>query len=329
MFLLTTAGCLLVGVEHSFADSMDPSLSRLRRPPGEGGCPLDPGIVCPDDEAFERLISDLGVALSPAVDRGAASLGLRGFSIGLSFALTPISADRHWAYGTEGPSGAAGNNNPTPDGALLWNRLVVRKGLPFGLEIGGSLGHGLNTSLWLLGAEVRAALFEGYRSGLGALPDVAVRGVFQTVVGSRDVSLHTLTFDVTLSKPYVVAGRHTLTPLIALQALYATAETEPIDLTPAVSAWDRCAPLTMSDEPDLPCSDSARDLENTARFASLDQTRIRLFMGLEEQYSIVTAALTFGLDLTVPSRQADTSQDMLDSDLPRAVTLHFALGLRY
>ena len=161
---------------------MDLELSRLRLPPGKGGCPAS-GPFCTNDEAFERLVSDLSVGVAPAVDGGAASLGLRGFSLELSMAFTPISG-RHWVTGSAGPDPARHAFNPSPDGTLAWNRLEVRKGLPFGLELGGIVGHGIDTSLWLLAVELRAALFEGYRSGLGALPDVAVRGVFQSLLGS-------------------------------------------------------------------------------------------------------------------------------------------------
>lgn len=320
--------------ERSLAESMDPELSRLRLPPGKGGCP-GAGGFCPNNEAFERIVSDLAVSMAPAVGGGAASLGVRGFSLRLSSSVTPISG-RHWVLGSAGPSAASDTFNPSPDGALTWNRIELHKGLPFGLEVGGSFGHGLDTSLWGLSAELRVALFEGFRSGLGALPDVAVRGAYQWMLGSREMSLRTIAFDVTLSKPYVVGGRHQLTPLIAMQALFANAKTQPIDLTPDISAFDDCAPQlgtaeTPEIEPGHACSTSqgASDLENTVRFATVDQTRIRLFFGLEERYGPFSGAVTFGFDLVVPERTADTTGDGIDDPLARSVTLHFALGLRY
>jgi hypothetical protein len=331
---------MLCAPERSLADGMDPELSRLRLPPGKGGCPAS-GPFCPNDEAFERLVSDLGVGVAPAVDGGAASLGLRGFSLELSLSFTPISG-RHWIQGSAGPDAATHAFNPSPNGMLTWNRLEVRKGLPFGLEVGGVLGHGLDTSLWLLAGEVRASLFEGYRTGLGALPDVAVRAVFQSLLGSPQLALHTWSFDVTLSKPYVVGGRHRLTPLLALQALIVSAHTQSIDLTPDESAWDACGqppPAPTSDDPDevpvLPAgatcasTSAAQDLQNTRRFADVNQTRIRVFAGIEERYGPFSSALSLGLDLTVPQRHADTTGDGVDSDLRRALTLHFVLGVRY
>ena len=122
---------------RSLAGDMDPALSRLRVPPGEGGCP-DAGAFCPNDEAFERLVADLSVGIAPPVSGGAATLGLRGFSVHLSLSLTPISG-QHWISGTEGPDAAASGHNPAPGGTLTWNRLEVRKGLPFGFEAGDDL----------------------------------------------------------------------------------------------------------------------------------------------------------------------------------------------
>src|SRR5690606_311019 len=139
-------------------------------------------------------------------------------------------------------------------------------------------------------------------SGLGALPDVAVRGVLQSLLGARDLSLGTLSFDVTLSKPYVVAGVHRLTPLVGLQALFANARSGPVDLTAGVSAWDDCAPRADMPHPaGFECtgaSGPSSDRDNTLRFPELDQTRVRLFIGLEEHYRWLMGALTLGLDLT-------------------------------
>ena len=105
---------------------------------------------------------------------------------------------------------------------------------------------------------------------------------------------------------------------------------------PAESAWDSCAqPAPSADDPALPAgvdcasSTAAQDLQNTQRFADVHQTRIRAFAGVEERYGPFSTALSLGLDLTVPQRHADTTSDGIDSDLRRAVTLHFVVGVRY
>jgi hypothetical protein len=121
-----------------------------------------------------------------------------------------------------------------------------------------------------------------------------------------------------------------------MQALFANAKTQPIDLTPDVSAFDDCAPQltsgeTRAIEPGRACSSTGttRDFDNTLRFANVHQTRIRLFLGLEERYGAFSGAATLGFDLVVPERTADTTDDGTDDPLARALTLHFALGLRY
>lgn len=306
---------------------MDLALSRLGVPAGQAGCPTD-GPTCPNDESFERLVSDLAVGVAPPISGGAASLGARGFGLSLSAAWTPIQGE-HWSLGTAGPDPARTPSNPAVDGVLMWNRLEARKGLPLGLELGGAVGHGLHTSLWLLSAQLRAVLFEGFRSGLGALPDVALRGVVQQLLGSSQLSLRTYAVDVTLSKPYVIATRHRLTPLVAIQALFVDARSQPLDLTPGTSDWDACEPGVGSE---LRCRapDSESDALESVRFDSVEQTRVRMFLGVEEQYAWLRCALTFGLDLTVPSMQAeDSAADVARGGLARAFTLHLAAGLRY
>ncbi|HEY2734066.1 MAG TPA: hypothetical protein VGI70_08775, partial [Polyangiales bacterium] len=192
---------------RAWAGDMDPALARLSFAPGRGPCPAG-GAPCPDNQAFELLASELAVALAPVVDGGAASDGVRGFYLGISTTATPIRADqRYWVRGSRGTDPTDSENHGV-DSMLAWNRVDVRKGLPFGFEVGSSLGYGADTSLWVLSAELRLVLFEGFRTGLGALPDVALRGVTQAMFGSSELSVQTRTLDVTVSKPFVIAQRH-------------------------------------------------------------------------------------------------------------------------
>ena len=71
---------------------MDLALSRFRTPicPGE---PRSPIQWCPDQEQFERLVSEMAVALSPPMTTPAHSLGPRGFQIGFSSTITTIDAE--------------------------------------------------------------------------------------------------------------------------------------------------------------------------------------------------------------------------------------------
>jgi hypothetical protein len=236
------------------------------------------------------------------------------------------SQQRYWARGTRGADPSAEQNNSV-DSLLSFHRLDVRKGLPFGFEVGSSVGVGLNTSLWVIAAELKLALFEGYRSGLGALPEVALRAVTQAVVGSPQLSLQTQALDITLSKPLVVHQEHTLTPLMALQLLFLRARSSAVDLTPRESAWSSCQPggAVLACESEL----GARELANTASFRDVSRTRVRMFLGAEERYRLLSIALTLGFDLITPPVPQEAMGESLPPTLLRQFSLQLAGGLRY
>jgi hypothetical protein len=310
------------------AGDMDPELTRLSQAAGSGSCP-EGGLasVCPDNASFELLAMELAGALAPTVRTGAATGGMRSFYLGLSSAVSTIrSQQRYWARGTRGADPSAPQNDSV-DGMLSFHRLDVRKGLPFGFEVGSSVGFGMNTSLWVIAAELKLALFEGFRSGLGALPDVALRAVAQAVVGSPQLLLQTQALDITLSKPLVVRQEHTLTPLLALQLLFLQAHSGAVDLTPQQSAWASCQPSGI--EPMCSSMQAARELANTASFRDVSRTRVRMFLGAEERYRLLSIALTLGFDLITPPVPQEAAGDSLPPSLLRQFSLQLAGGLRY
>jgi hypothetical protein len=314
---------------------MDPTLARFGFAAGNAGCPegvSGSASVCPDDESFEHLAAELAGGIAPTVGAGAASAGARGFYVGLSTTTTTLrSSQRYWSRGTVG--GDPGQEyNQHVDPFLVWNRLQVRKGLPFGFELGSSLGFGLHTSLWVLSAELKVALFEGFRSGLGALPDVSLRGVTQALIGSSEVTLRENAFDVTLSKPFVLAQQYVVTPLLALQLLLVSAKSSVIDLTPGTNAFSACAPASgQNNGVELSCTDArgSSELANNRSFHNVRQTRIRMVLGVEQQYQLLSVALTAGFDLTTPGLAHETPGDQLPRDLLRQFSLHLAAGVRY
>jgi hypothetical protein len=335
--LLAVAGalCAYAWPCVAFAGDMDLSLSRLRFTSRDGICTgVDPETgFCPDNEGFQRLASELAVAVSPNITSGAATVGPAGFYIGVSTTLTPIDAERrYWQRGTRGTSSAVETSNTAPAGAQVWNRLEVRKGLPFGFEVGAALGQGWDSSMWVFGGQLRWALLEGFHSGLGGFPDVAVRGVLQTSLGSSQLSLQTHAIDLTLSKPFVVAQRFRLTPLLGAQALFVRAQSGRVDLTPDVDAWTVCAPMPPAgDESELICSAESMgsDFENDVVFATLSHTRVRMFLGAEAQTGIVSTGLSFGFDLSTPALDVNQADDGENGGLTRQISFQLSVGLRY
>ncbi|MET0386959.1 MAG: hypothetical protein ABW321_13420 [Polyangiales bacterium] len=319
--------------QRASAGDMDPSLSRLVHAAGDEGCPeTGEATLCPDHGAFEHLVSELAGGLAPPIAAGAATDGARGFYVGLSSTATTLRGDsRYWARGTRGDDPAQRENADVAK-LLVWNRLDVRKGLPFGLEVGSSVGFGAETSLWVVSGQLKLALFEGFRSGLGALPDVAIRVVTQHVIGAADLSLQTYATDLTVSKPFVLLQEHVLTPLLALQLLFLSAKSGVVDLTPASDAFAACAPERGAPNGlDLQCTGGSGrvELAENVRFRSVSHTRARLVVGAEERFRLLSIALTLGFDLTAPGLHADTPSGELPSQLLRQFSLHVAGGLRY
>ena len=224
------------------ADDMDLALSRLRIVPLDAACggqAGNPSRFCPDQELFERLVSELSVAMAPPVIAPARTIGPRGFQIALSTVLTSIEAGQlYWQRGTEGATPAEPTNGETSalnddvQSLQMWNYLQARKGLPFGFELGLLLGQGLHTSMWTLGGALKWALFEGFRTGLGQLPDVALQAALNRSVGSSQATVQLFTMDLVVSKSLVIEHTVAVAPLLGLQWLVADVESDVVDLTP-------------------------------------------------------------------------------------------------
>ncbi len=313
------------------ASGMDLALSRLHLAHDTPGCSLpasSAAIYCADNDAFERLISQLAVTVAPMAERGAATLGPRGFALSLSSTGTGIAADRfYWVYGTRG-SGGSSDHNAAPETMPVWNRIEMRKGLPFGLEIGSSLGQGISTSMWLFSGELKWALFEGFHSGLGQLPDLAVRGVLQTMLGAGQLSLQTHAIDVTLSKPFVVAQRYRLTPFAALGLLFVRADTGRVDLAADGGVFNKCAPPAGGGTTECSTGSSAA-VANTVVFNPISQNRYRVFFGLEGRVGFFTFGASGGFDLIPPTIEAKPVAGRTAAAMPRQFSFLLSLGLRY
>ena len=134
------------------ADEMDLALSRLRwhrrTAPSAGRAGA---VYCGDQELFERLVSELAVAMAPPVIGPARTVGARAFQLTFGTTVTSIEGgESYWRRGTEGSHGIESDDddpetpvtsraifgvNESPQAALVWNRVQVRKGLPFGFEV--------------------------------------------------------------------------------------------------------------------------------------------------------------------------------------------------
>lgn len=286
------------------ADAMELALSRLRVAAGEPGCERASGTDhCPDNELFERLVAELAVAVAPPVTTPAHGIGVERFFVGLDSTLTSIESDSdHWKLGTEG-DGALDGRNASPAPVLAWNRVEVRKGLPLGFEVGSAFGQEIGSSLWSVGGQLRWTPFEGFTSGWGQLPDVAVRGAVATALGSDELGLTVWALDVVCSKPFLLAPGWRAAPLLALQVLQIEAESDVVSLDPGV--------------------DAAPSYE---RFDDVSHWRSRMVVGGQARWAELALALSLGFDLDTPALAAAPTRASSGQPLARQLALSLSLG---
>lgn len=308
-------GCLVVflGAAPADAQDMNLALSRLRVPAVEGtACSpqFGGGLVrryCPDEDAYRRVMSDFAGALIPPILTPAGTRGVRGIYLGFETWITGIDhAGEHWHRAVEGDGR---DEDPTRsrfvDSALAWGRLNVRKGLPFGFELGTSLGYLANTSYFTLGAELRWALFEGFRDGIGWIPDLAVRGAVQTLVGEGELNVTVPSVDLTLSEPFVIASTVELVPWVSGQVSFPFVDSELVDLTPSDGAFSP--------------SGADPELNQNVVFPSMRSTRVRFGGGLQVRYEWLTLLGSFMFDVLAPHEG--------DSSIPREVSRQWTASI--
>jgi hypothetical protein len=354
---LGMGAAILTRAPAARADDMDVTLARLRVP-AVSGTDCSPTTAdgprgwCPDNGAWTRIMSQLGASMAPPILAPARTVGPGGFHIGFDTWVTGIDADeRYWQLGTEGDAAGA-TERCGPDGvvgcnrfvnqALTWSRLRVRKGFPFGFELGASIGHAFSTEYWTWGAGLSWALFEGFRTGAWAyVPDVAVRAQVQTLTGASQFNLTVPSLELVVSKPIVAGGVATLTPFASGQMVWILADSEVVDLSPGRSAVSECRPLTPAevarrnemnlDDPNrstVICAGDPSDFNNSAVFDDVRALRARLAFGLEFRYQLFTLSGSFLFDVSPPG-QVDGDASFEDApSLPRQWTVAFGVGLQ-
>lgn len=217
--------CVLAFAGAARANPMDLTLSRLY---DAGRCTREAlgqpnaSSICADQDAFRELSREFGLAMAPGLLAPAETLGYAGFYLALEGTLTTINSssdDRTnvWFRATE---------DQNPDKVLFVPSIHARKGLPFSFELGTSVSYVAATEQVLLGADIRWAILEGYRTGWKAyFPDISVRGAVNRLTGDDEMDLTVWSIDVALSHPFAVSGMMTITPYAGYQFIQTIADT--------------------------------------------------------------------------------------------------------
>lgn len=176
--------------------------------------------------AWRAFSTELGFALAPRLASPAETLGHAGFHVGAMWSGTLVSDDEpYWTITERGRSG-------NPARALQTLQLEIRKGLPLSFEIGLNFSWLADSEIFSPGIEVRWAIHEGYRY----LPDFAIRGSANHMVGVRDMLLTTVGLDLVVSKSFSVLGTASLTPYLSWAFLLIAADSRVIDPTPEIDS---------------------------------------------------------------------------------------------
>ncbi|CAN5757005.1 hypothetical protein BH09MYX1_BH09MYX1_45030 [soil metagenome] len=344
-----TLAAALLGGRVAHAGSMDPATERLVLQPANapGSCQAIAGnpelaiqagkspnsFPCkPDNVAFANVISELGFAIAPTAFHPARTTGIGGFALTLEASYTKINSDavstgsdgstrQYWHDGTRGPTdpatGAFSTKNADPVSILQIYSLKARKGLPFGFEVTGALGYLANSSMWNVGADIRWAPLEGFRTGvLGVLPDFSVGGGVRTLLGTDKFTLTTVGLDFQLSKPIAISGAQVLTPVVGFQRIWVFGDSSIIDSTPNTDPINQCGYQGIDKTNGSPvCKNTLSngapangDFNNNFVFSKVRTQRNRLILGLNYRYEMLYLAGQVLFDLTSP--QAD-SQEIL------------------
>ncbi len=335
--LLGTAllGMALLDAQPARAQDMNIALSRLRieavdapdspcMPQFGGGLGRE---FCADEDAYRRVMSDFAGAMIPPVLTPAGTRGVRGIYIGFESWLTGIGAGEHWNRAVEGDGRDTDRTRSRlVDDVLAWGRLNVRKGLPFGFELGTNVGYLANTTYFTLGAEIRWSLFEGFREGVGWIPDVAIRGSVQTLIGDGELNVTVPSVDLIVSEPFVIANTVEVAPWVSAQVAFPFVDSELVDLSPETGAFMGCSPDPRTPDGSLGspyCRGAGAELNQNVVFPSMRSTRVRVGGGLQIRYEWFTFLGSFTFDAMRP-HEGDNS---ISNEVDRQWTVSIGGGL--
>lgn len=147
---------------------------------------------------FNDLVKEAGTVIAYRGIAPAEPQGLTGFDLGIETSFLKVDSDL-WDTVIDS------NDTPT---YLPVPKVHVRKGLPFGIDLGASYAMVPSSNIKVIGGEIQYAIMDGSM----ALPALALRGHYSTLLGVDDLDLETYGADVVISKgflmltPYAGAG---------------------------------------------------------------------------------------------------------------------------
>jgi hypothetical protein len=141
--------------------------------------------------AFKDLSKEAAAVISYKNTAPAEPLGVTGFDAGVEFTAASIKSDSsYW-------QAAFGNSAPA---YLYLPKVRVRKGLPWGIDIGAMYAYYPDSNVKVYGFELSKALLDGSM----ATPAFGVRATYSKLAGVGDLDLQTAGIDATISKGFLI-----------------------------------------------------------------------------------------------------------------------------
>lgn len=155
------------------------------------------------DPLFKDLVREAGTVIAYRGVAPAEPQGLTGFDVGIEASGFKVDSSLWDEVITDSPS------------YLGVPKLHLRKGLPFGIDLGASYAMVPASNIKVIGGEIQYAIMDGST----ALPAVAVRGHYSKLLGVDDLDLKTYGADAVVSKGFLF-----LTPYAGLGMLRTAGE---------------------------------------------------------------------------------------------------------
>lgn len=155
---------------------------------------------------FRALGDEAGLALGYPQAAPAEALGFPGFDVGIEATVTPIDSDNiYWQLAFSGD----------PPDYLPVPRLRARVALPFGIDVGAVYAKIPYIVAGMIGGEIKWSVIKG---GV-AMPAVAVRGAYSTLLNVDELGLTSYSADVSVSKGFLI-----FTPYLGVGQVWTEAE---------------------------------------------------------------------------------------------------------
>jgi hypothetical protein len=142
------------------------------------------------NSTFNDVVKEAGTVIAYRGIAPAEPQGLTGFDVGVEASFVNIDNDL-WEKIFDA--------NDAP-GYLPVPRVHVRKGLPFGIDLGASYAAIPSSDIKVIGGEIQYAILDGSV----ALPALALRGHYSTLLGVDELDLETYGADAVASKGFLM-----------------------------------------------------------------------------------------------------------------------------